>query len=536
MKFGSFALDEAVGGVMAHSLRLPDDSVIRKGVILTEDLIDLMHAASLTEVMVAISDEDDVHEDEAALRIASLFKSETVRKDEARTGRVNFFATTDGLFQVSREIVDRINAVDPGVTFATLHSLREVNKGRMVATIKIIPYFISSRSLEIIETIVPPAAISVSPYKAKRIGLIFTLLPGLKSSILEKTRRILEHRLGLSGSEIVAEKQVSHRIEDVAEAVSQIANDCDLVILFGATAISDINDVIPSAIEKSGGKNMRFGMPVDPGNLLLLSELHGKPVLGAPGCARSPAENGFDWALQRILADVPLTSKEIAGLGVGGLLMETGARPHPREKASGKKLVTAIVLAAGQSRRMGEANKMIVDIDGNPMIRHVVEAALTSNCDDVLVVTGHEPESVREALSGLDCRFVHNEEYNLGLSTSLATGIKSSSAKTSAAVILLGDMPWVTSGHIDQLVASHRENRSQIIMATSNGKRGNPVLWPAGFFAELQKVQGDVGARHVIGANSEMVLEVELGEAASLDVDTPTALQEITTPSASKAD
>ena len=282
MKFGSFALDKAVGGILAHSLRLPDDSVIRKGAVLSEELIDVLHAASMEEVMVAIADDDDVHEDEAAFRIASLFKSETLRKDEARTGRVNFFATTDGLFQVSKEIVDRINAVDPGVTFATLENLQQVNSGRMVATVKIIPYFVSSRTLEIIESIVSPAAISVSSYEPKKVGLVFTLLPGLKPKVLDKTRQILERRLALSGSEIVTEKRVFHLTDDVTEAILEIEDECDLVILFGATAISDIRDVIPAAIDKAGGKNTRFGMPVDPGNLLLLSELRGKPVLGAP--------------------------------------------------------------------------------------------------------------------------------------------------------------------------------------------------------------------------------------------------------------
>ena len=231
-----------------------------------------------------------------------------------------------------------------------------------------------------------------------------------------------------------------------------------------------------------------------------------------------------------------MTSRDIEGLGVGGLLMETGARPHPRQKVSGKKSVPAIVLAAGQSRRMGDANKMVVDINGKPMVRHVVEAALASKCDEVIVVTGHEPESVHEALADLNCRLVHNDAFSSGLSTSLAAGIRALPANSSAVIILLGDMPLVTSEHIDQMVASHRENQSQIIMATSNGKRGNPVLWPASFFPELQSVQGDVGARHIIGANSEMVLEVELGEAAGLDVDTPTALQNIATPSASKTD
>ncbi|MEM9278918.1 MAG: molybdopterin-binding/glycosyltransferase family 2 protein [Pseudomonadota bacterium] len=537
MKFGSFPLDETIGGILAHSQRLPDDSVLRKGTVLTEELVDVMHAASMTEVMVALPEEGDVSEDEAAKRIADLFKSISVRTDQARTGRVNFFATCNGVFRVSREVVDRINAVDPGITFATLHDYTEVNEGRMVATVKIIPYYVPSRSLEVIEAIVAPAAISVSQYNANKVGLIFTLLPGTKHSILQKTRKVLEQRLALSGSKIVDELQVFHLQDDVADAISGMLPKCDMLILFGASAISDIHDVIPSAIETAGGKNIRFGMPVDPGNLMLLSEIQDKPVIGAPGCARSPAENGFDWVLQRFLAGVAVTSKDIAGMGTGGLLMETGARPHPRQKSLMKTTrTTAVILAAGQSRRMGETNKMVVDFQGKPMVRHAVEAAIASKCDDVIVVTGFEPDSVHEALAGLECKMAHNAGFAEGLSTSLKTGIANVSSDFSAAVVLLGDMPFVTAQDINKLIDEADKNSSHIIMATSNGKRGNPVLWPSSFFSELKDIKGDVGARHIIGANAEAVIEVELGDVASIDIDTPAALQGHATPQASKMD
>jgi molybdenum cofactor cytidylyltransferase len=104
----------------------------------------------------------------------------------------------------------------------------------------------------------------------------------------------------------------------------------DALIAFGASAITDRRDVIPAAVEAIGGRIERFGMPVDPGNLLLLAERHGVPIIGAPGCARSPKENGFDWVLQRVLAGVPIRDADIRAMGVGGLLMEIASRPQPR--------------------------------------------------------------------------------------------------------------------------------------------------------------------------------------------------------------
>ena len=102
------------------------------------------------------------------------------------------------------------------------------------------------------------------------------------------------------------------------------------MIVFGASAITDRRDVIPAALVAAGGEIEQFGMPVDPGNLLLIGRIAGKPFLGAPGCARSAKENGFDWVLQRMLADIPVSARDIRRMGSGGLLMEIVSRPQPR--------------------------------------------------------------------------------------------------------------------------------------------------------------------------------------------------------------
>ena len=312
-----------------------------------------------------------------------------------------------------------------------------------------------------------------------------------------------------------------------ASAIEALAPKSDLLVLFGASAISDDEDVIPSAIRKAGGDVTSFGMPVDPGNLLLLAKLGDKPVLGAPGCARSPAENGFDWVLQRMLADFDVERKDIVGLGVGGLLMETGSRPHSRIKAAetSEDRIAAIVLAAGQSRRMGDENKMTVDFNGKPMVRHVVEAAQQSRVAETLLITGYEPDAVMDAVNGLNVTQVHNANFKEGLSTSLVTGISGLSKKTARAIVLLGDMPFVDSSMINRLIEASDQNPECIIVSTHGGKRGNPVLWPSAFFDEVMQAKGDVGARHVIGQNADMVVEVELGQAASIDLDTPETLK-----------
>jgi molybdenum cofactor cytidylyltransferase len=176
----------------------------------------------------------------------------------------------------------------------------------------------------------PASAITVTPFRPLRIGVISTTLPGLKASVVAKTLRILEARLAPTGARIVAQEIVPHEVGPLAKALGRLIDGSDALIAFGASAITDRRDVIPAAIEAIGGRVERFGMPVDPGNLLLLAERHGVPIIGAPGCARSPKENGFDWVLHRVLAGVPIRDADIRAMGLGGLLMEIPSRPQPR--------------------------------------------------------------------------------------------------------------------------------------------------------------------------------------------------------------
>src|SRR5205814_5377025 len=216
-----------------------------------------------------------------------------------------------------------------------------------------------------------------------------------------------------------------HEQAALAQAIEEVLAGAELVIVFGASAIADRRDVIPAAVESIGGRVEHFGMPVDPGNLLLLAQARGRPVLGAPGCARSPKENGFDWVLMRLLANLPVPREAITGLGVGGLLMEIVTRPQPRDEPVrvGAHRIAAVVLAAGRSTRMGGPNKLVAEIGGKPLVRIAAEQALASRAQPVLVVTGHDRERIEAALSGLAVRFVYNPDFADGLGTSLRAGI-----------------------------------------------------------------------------------------------------------------
>lgn len=532
MKFGPVSLDDAEGAVLAHTLR-PGAATLKKGTRLTADHLDLLRAAGVGEVFAARLDPGDLDEDTAAARLAEAVAGDCVRIDPAFTGRANLFADAAGVLIVDPAAVDRFNRIDEGVTLATLPAFRQVRPGEMVATVKIIPFAVSEAAARAAGEAVPPdGLVSVRRYRPKRVGVVATRLPQTTEKMLAKTRRILEERLEPAGARVIEELRVAHEAGAVAEGLARLREQgADILLVYGASAIVDRGDVIPSGIELAGGRIDHFGMPVDPGNLLLLGECGGSPVIGAPGCARSPKENGFDWVLQRLLADLPVTPADLTAMGVGGLLMEIVSRPQPREGVAEapRPRIAAVVLAAGRSRRMGGPNKLLEEVGGRSLVRLAAEAALGSRATPVLVVTGHQADAVAGALEGLDISLVQNPDFAEGLSTSLRVGIAALPAGVDGAVICLADMPGVSSTVIDRLIdAFDPETGRLVAVPTVRGKRGNPVLWARRYFSALAAVHGDVGARHLIGEHAEAVVEVEMdGEAVMLDVDTPEALARV---------
>ena len=529
MKFGPASPADAIGGVTAHTLR-QGPLVLRKGTTVGPAEVDALTRAGVKEIVVVRLEEGDVSEDAAASSIAQAVAGDGINVERAFTGRANLFAGRAGVLVVDRAAVDRINGVDEAITFATLSAFKPVVEGEMVATVKLIPFGVEAKLRDAAVAAAKGGALRIAPYTIKRVGVISTLLPGLAPKVVDKTLRVTAERLAPAGAAIMAERRVPHDETPLKAAIKELLGlGAELVIVFGASAIADRRDVIPAAISGIGGAIDHFGMPVDPGNLLLIGNAGGVPVLGAPGCARSPVENGFDWVLMRLLAGLKVTRAELTGMGVGGLLMEIVTRPQPREgrEADGNPHVSAVVLAAGRSTRMGGPNKLLAELNGQRLVRIVTEQTLASKAKDVIVVTGHQAELVEKALAGLNVTFVRNPDFAGGLASSVKAGISAVPAHADGAVICLGDMPMISAGLIDHLIEGFAPDRGNLIVVpVSNGRRGNPVLWSRRFFNELMMLDGDIGARHLIAKHSEAVAEVPVeGHGAFLDIDTPQALE-----------
>lgn len=329
MKFGPVPVDEAEGCILAHAMQAGGGRRLAKGTPLTvRDIADLK-AQGHDRVIVARLGPNDIAEDEAATRLAKALVPEPaqsgVRLTTARTGRVNVVAEGPGIVRIDASGIRSVNAVNPMITVATLPEWHRVTTGTLIATIKIISYAVprsdidracrqGDRSLSVLTPAVSTAAL----IETEIAGKVFS----------DKGQDALRIRLDRLGVSLAPPVTVAHEVTALTSALHAAAGDV-LFILTGS-ATSDIDDVAPNALRQAGGVVDHFGMPVDPGNLLFLGRLDGRLVIGLPGCARSPALNGADWVLERVICGVPPTPEDIAAMGVGGLLKEIPQRPSPR--------------------------------------------------------------------------------------------------------------------------------------------------------------------------------------------------------------
>ncbi|MEO1549013.1 MAG: molybdopterin-binding/glycosyltransferase family 2 protein [Pseudomonadota bacterium] len=509
-----------------------DGLVLRKGRVLGRDDLDALDQRGVETVTVAMLEVGDMHEDEAAaLLAAALVPNGTTHHilvEAPFTGRVNLFAKAQGVLDLDARAVDVLNAIDPAITLATLPAMTRVAEGDMLATLKIIPYGLSAALVEQACATLAGDVLRIHRPVLERAALILTRTPGMRETLIDKGEAAVVGRLAALGVTVNPVRVVPHETKAVANALDTL--DAPLTLILGGAATSDPQDVGPAAVRMAGGTITRFGMPVDPGNLLFLGEHRARPVIGLPGCARSPALNGADWVLERVICGVPVQDADISGMGVGGLLKEIPTRPQPRAFTLRPKTevpkVSVLLLAAGQSRRMGGEDKLTKAIGGVPLLRRQAQRATESLAQEVLVVLPPNAAARAATLDGLPVRQVTANRAAEGMSASLRAGLAEISPQTDAVLVMLADMPDVETALIDRLITGYRPGEQADILrpVTPQGKPGHPVLFGQRFFGMLAELSGDQGARDVLRAAQEFVRDVPVSDDGPLiDLDTQEA-------------
>lgn len=331
MQFGPVPLAQAEGAILAHSVA-GDGWHLRKGQVLGAAEVALLRGAGRVEVTVARIGSGDLHEDEAATRIAAAIlpdpEAQGLRVTKAATGRVNLHATGPGVIALDVSAILGLNSINPMLTLATLRPWQRVGEGDMVATIKIISYGLPEVDVATGCALIGPAIRLERPIYGNAV-LIETQAG---RDLGPKGRNALALRLNRLGLTLGPRRIVAHDTPTLAAAIlAEAAGPEEVMFILTDSATSDPDDVAPLALRRAGGTIVQFGIPVDPGNLLFLGHIGQKPVIGLPGCARSPALNGADWVLERVICGVAVTPADLSAMGVGGLLKEIASRPRPRD-------------------------------------------------------------------------------------------------------------------------------------------------------------------------------------------------------------
>lgn len=540
MQFRTFDIEACEGLVLAHSRKLAGKR-IAKGRVLTAELVSAFRQDGVTSLVCAAPDPGDLSEDQVADRLAMALVTVGINRTDAATGRVNFKVGTPGVIRYDRALIKALNSVDEALTLSLVQHNQLLSAGQMAATLKVIPYFVPGHVCQRFEDVLDGRpAFTFHPLYGRRTSLIQTMDDVLGERVYSATEAVTERRLAQLGCQLTDSRRCAHDSDSVtAEIHHALAAGSELILLCGCSAVVDRRDILPTAIIQAGGEIDQLGLAVDPGNMLLAARIGTTPVIGMPGCARSPKLNGFDWVLHLLLAGIPLSGDELADMAAGGLLTEIASRPLPRDLAvkplSRDPHLGVVLLAAGQSRRMGDINKLTATVAGKPVVRHVAEAVLSAGFDDIVVVLGHDSEAVTACLEGLPVRLVVNDAYRSGQASSVGTGVAALNSSATDVMVVLGDMPLLTPAFLKGLRRHHLANsrHEQMIslpVCSGDGQRqvGHPVIWGRQFFADLQKLNGDQGGRQIWAEHPAMISHMEADDPTLfLDTDTPDALRQV---------
>lgn len=335
MKFGALPLDQAVGTVLAHKLRADDGRVLfNKGHVLRPDDLASIREAGIQTVTVAALAPTDVGENEAARRIGAALAGEHVRVAAPGVGRANLTALERGVLRVNVSALERLNNIDEGITIATLRTHMLVEARQLVTLVKIIPFGVPLARVEDVEAVARDTApvIAVRTLRRVSVALIVTGHASTREALLNDYEPPTRARVEALGSALDAVVYVAHTPAAIADAIAlEHANGRGLIMIAGVSATIDHADVIPAGLAQAGGSVAHFGVPVDPGSLLMLGYIDAAPVIGAPGCAKSAKFNVIDLILPRLFSGERLTRADLVALGHGGLLEDVRERPMPRE-------------------------------------------------------------------------------------------------------------------------------------------------------------------------------------------------------------
>ena len=329
MIFKTVQIQKCVGYILPETIFVIKNGKkvkLSKGTKINQQIKNILVDNGFKQISGFLLNENDFDENKASDLIARSIctnKLNNLNYKNLNTGRSNIYSTKSGLFIYNANNLIKLNN-NSKIAISAIRPFSKVEQNQELITAKVIPYGIDKKLLQK-NSLRLKDTFRVAPFQKKSITLIQTFDSKINEKLIVKSRNVTQKRLELCGIKKVEEIIIPHKENILCNKIKICINrNVDIILIIGPHAITHIKDVIPNSVLKSGAKIIRFGIPVEPGNLLLLSKFksYNKDIyiIGMPSCAKSPKENGLDWILWRILCNINFKNSNLNELSVGGLI------------------------------------------------------------------------------------------------------------------------------------------------------------------------------------------------------------------------
>lgn len=327
-------VQQAVGTVLAHDLTqiIPGEykgPKFKKGHVITQEDIPLLLSMGKKHLYVMEKGDTDVHENDAAYRIASKAAGKGIEMTEPSEGKIELRAAEDGLLKIDRDRLCELVSQDE-IMFATIHENIVVRKGEKLAGTRIIPLFVKEEVMQRAERILSAGPIiKIMPLREMRVGIVTTGSEVYSGIIEDAFGPVLVKKFAALGSKVEKQLFADDDEDMIADCIRQLLDEgMDIIGITGGMSV-DPDDRTPSGIRKAGGQVISYGAPVLPGAMFMLSYINGIPVVGLPGCVMYSRTSIFDLIVPRLLAGEKITKQDINRLAVGGLCLNCEKCTYP---------------------------------------------------------------------------------------------------------------------------------------------------------------------------------------------------------------
>jgi molybdenum cofactor synthesis domain-containing protein len=328
-------VENAIGKRLCHDLtkiipgKFKGVGFKRGHIIKEDDVIELLKMGK-SHIYVLELEEGEIHEEDAAKRIALAISGNNLELTDPKEGKVNIKAKIDGLLKIKPDILEMVNSIED-ISVATLHNNYPCEKGKIVAGIRIIPLFIEDLKIRKIEEICEKNGkfINILPFREKKIGIVVTGTEIFNGLIKDKSADIVEAKIKKYGSYCIDRIVVPDDINLIKDAIFKLREEkAQVIILTGGMSV-DPDDVTKEGVKASGANIISYGAPVHPGSMFLYALFRNIPILGLPACVVHDDTTIFDFILPRILSDDIIERSDIIKLGHGGLCLKCPACNFP---------------------------------------------------------------------------------------------------------------------------------------------------------------------------------------------------------------